>query len=169
MYASNTQAHPATKNFAGSIRTATSSEPMLRRSERMLEVDEHHVITAGLERDGFARLDFEATLDRPHFYYTVFHTHAVNLTLRSGVSSGASENIRRAAGVGHGQIGRAGTSALRRGAHPWLRDVDRSDIVNGGSRAGPRKRQRCPARRSHGLHPHLAEHSWRRFLGRYRV
>jgi hypothetical protein len=35
----------------------------------MLRLDEHHVVNAGLQRDGFARLDFEPALDRPHFHF----------------------------------------------------------------------------------------------------
>ena len=53
--------------------------------ERVFQRKKHHVVTAGLKRDGLARLDFHAAFNGPHLHDAAFHCNAVNLTLRAGI------------------------------------------------------------------------------------
>src|SRR5262249_31986025 len=61
--------------------------------ERMLDVEEHHVIAARLESHCLARLDFQPAFDRPHSHHAVFHAHCMDLTLPGGITPGAGQTI----------------------------------------------------------------------------
>src|ERR1019366_2449492 len=62
--------------------------------QRLLKADEHHVQAGRLERDGFARLYFEATFYGPHLHHAVVHGHGVNLTFGADVARHAGDAIR---------------------------------------------------------------------------
>jgi hypothetical protein len=110
-----------------------------------LEGDQHHMEAPRCKCNGFARLDFEATLDRSHFHNTAFHCHAVYLALRAGVARHAIHPIRCRALVRDRHVARAGLGSFRRSASPWLSDVDRADIIIGGLRSNSdaSERQSC--------------------------
>ena len=72
----STSTVPAWSNFSVAL-------TRLALLQRMFQIEQHDVKAAGLQRDGLARLDFQAALDRAHFHHAVFHGHGVDLALRA--------------------------------------------------------------------------------------
>src|ERR1039458_10357741 len=46
--------------------------------ELLVQPDEHHMISARVERDGLPRLDLKAIGHRPHLHHAVLHLHLMD-------------------------------------------------------------------------------------------
>jgi hypothetical protein len=104
--------------------------------KRMLEFAEHDVEARWRKRDGFSRLDFKAALYRAHFHNAAVHGHTVYFTHTACIVRNATDFVGCCAFICDRHVTGPGFCAFRRGARPWLCDVDRANIVVGRLRAG---------------------------------
>src|ERR1043166_3364472 len=100
--------------------------------ERLLEIHEHHVITARLEFDRFARLDLEPVLDLAHFHHALLHGHGVDLEAARKRDRTADQTVGLSSGVDDFHVAGADRGAFRGRARPRLHDFHRTDLIGLG-------------------------------------
>ena len=97
--------------------------------ERLLQPDEHHVIGAGLELHGLARLDLEPLRQRPHLHHAAVHRHLVDLEFARALDRPPDQAVRRAAGVDDRHVAARDRRPLGRGARPGMLDLEQTGLV----------------------------------------
>ena len=97
--------------------------------ERRLQLHEHDVIAAGLQRHGGAGRDLQALVELAHAHDVAVHLHLVDLDLGRGGTARRDQPVGRRALVGDGHVAAAGLGGRRRGARPWLSDFQRAELV----------------------------------------
>src|SRR4030081_3108230 len=123
-------------------------------SERLFQADEHEVEGAGLQLDGFARLDFEASLDRTHLHDPLVHGHRMELDLGRHIRGAPRQTIGCRPAVRNLHVAGPDGCTFRRGARPRTDDVQRSAPIvaricarrRNGQQGGEERRDR-----PHGL------------------
>src|SRR5215510_1184624 len=116
---------------------------MLTPFEGLFQSDEHHMITARLELDRLAWLDFNAG-NWPHFHNAVFHAHLVNLETIGNVGRPACEPLGDRTGVGDRHVTAAYRCALRRRTYPGGQNFQAAngDIVSLRRQCGKNSKHR---------------------------